>query len=468
MARVTGDIGNIQDMVVTALSSVFVNGLTIAVILIVMLRLDLRYTLLTMVVVPFIYLTAQHYRREIKQAARQARRSEGRVSSIVQEVFSSIRVVKAFTREDFEQQRFEDQSGQSLQAGLRSAKLQAQFAPIIDIIGSMGTVLVLWLGVSEVLAGRLTAGELFVFMVYYRTMYSPLRQLAKLSNITAKGSASAERVLEILNTEPDLRDLPGAKPAPRLKGWVTFDQVSFGYYPGHQVLHDISFEAEPGSVTALVGATGSGKTTTLSMIPRFYDPTSGTVRFDGQDIRTFTLASLRTQVSLVLQEPVLFRTTIYDNIAYGNPRATKAEVYAAAVAANATEFIERLDEGFDSLVGERGATLSGGQRQRIAIARAIVRNASILVLDEPTVGLDVETEHLVLEALQRLMADRTTFVIAHHLYTIQRADRIIVLDEGRIVEMGTHNELLVRNGAYARFYQKQFRRFPAPIAGLAR
>ncbi len=460
MARVTGDISNIQDVVVTALSSVFVNGLTILVTILIMLRLDLRYTLITLVVVPFIYLAARHYRRKINSAARQARRSEGRVSSIVQEVFSSIRVVKAFTREDFEQQRFEEQSDQSLRAGLHSANLQAQFAPIIDIIGSMGTVLVLWLGVSEVLAGRLTAGELLVFMSYYRRMYSPLRQLAKLSNVTAKGSASAERVIELLNTEPDLRDSPTARPAPRLTGRVTFDHVNFGYEPDRLILHDISFEAGPGTTTALVGATGSGKTSTVSLLPRFYDPTSGSVRVDGEDIRTFTLASLRAQVSLVLQEPVLFRSTIYDNIAYGNPRATEKEVYAAAEAANVMEFIDRLEGGFDTWVGERGASLSGGQRQRIAIARAIVRDAPLLILDEPTVGLDVETEHLVLEALDRLMADRTTFVISHNLYTTQRAHTIIMLERGRIVEMGPHEELLARNGPYARLYYRQFRGFP--------
>lgn len=461
MARLTADISNIQDVVVTAASTVFTNGLTIALMVVVMLRLDWRYTLITLVVVPFMYFTAQHYRYAIKQATRQVRRSEGQVSSIVQEVVSSIRVVKAFTREDFEQRRFEEQTGLSLQASLRSAKLQAQFAPIIDMLGALGTVIVLWLGVREVLSHHLTPGELLIFISYFRAMYSPLRQLAKVSTITARGSASAERVLEILNTASDLHDLPGARPAPAFRGRVTFDHVSFGYDPDRPVLHDVSFEVEPGCVVALVGPTGSGKTTTVGMIPRFYDPTAGTVRIDGVDVRTFTVHSLRAQVSLVLQEPVLFTGSIFDNIAYGNPNASASEIYAAAQAANAMEFIRRLPDHWDTLVGERGATLSGGQRQRIAIARAIVRDAPILILDEPTVGLDPEAEALVLEALGRLMANRTTLVIAHHLSTVQRAHSIVVLQHGRVRETGPHHDLLRQGGLYARLYEMQIRRYSA-------
>jgi subfamily B ATP-binding cassette protein MsbA len=457
MSRLSGDVSNIQDMVVNSTSTIFGNALSIALMFVIMLRLDWRYTLLTMTTAPILFVVTRHYRGAIKQLTRRQRRSEGQVSSIVQEVISSIRVVKAFTREDFEQQRFEEQSNASLLLSLRMAKLQAQFTPIVGLLGSLGTIIVLGLGTREILLGRLTPGELLVFLSYYQSMYSPLRQLAKISVTTARGLASAERVLEILDTEPDLRDFPGARPAPPLSGHVVFDRVTFGYDHDRPVLHEISLEAKPGTVTALVGATGSGKTTTLSMIPRFYDPDQGSLSIDGHDIREFTARSLREQVGLVLQEPVLFRCSIYDNISYGNPHASRADILSAADQANVTEFVDRLPDGFDTIVAERGGSLSGGQRQRIAIARALVRNAPILILDEPTVGLDVETEQLVLQALYRLMENRTTFVIAHHLSTIRRADRVVVFREGRIVEVGTHDDLLRRSGLYARLYSMQIR-----------
>ncbi len=457
VARLTSDIGSIQDMIITVSSSVFVSVLTIALMVTVMLRLDWRYTALSMAVAPFMFVTVQRYRRAIRQTNRQMRDSEGRVNSLVQEVISSIRIVKAFTREDFEQRRFEEQSGTSLQASLRSARLQAQLGPLLEILSVLASVGILWLGVREVLRGQLTAGELLVIMVYFRWMYGPLRQLASISTLMARGMAGVERVHEVLVTVPDLMDLPGAVAAPAFRGRVQYEHVDFAYDGHRRVLRDICLNLEPGSVTALVGATGSGKSTTVSLIPRFYDPSAGIVRIDGQDIRTYTLQSLRAQVSLVLQEAVLFYDTVYNNIACANPNATARQVYAGAEAANALEFIERLPHGYDTIVGERGESLSGGQRQRIAIARAILRDARILILDEPTTGLDAEAEMLVLEALQRLVRDRTTLVIAHHLTTVQRADQIVVLDHGEVVETGTHTSLLMRNSWYARVYRTQTR-----------
>jgi subfamily B ATP-binding cassette protein MsbA len=455
IARLTGDISKIQDMVTTAASTIFTSVLTMVLMIAIMLRLDWRFTSMTLVVVAGTFLITRRYRKLIKKASRDARKSEGQVASIVQEVVSSIRVVKAFTREDTEQVRFEQQSGVSLQAGLRSAKLQAQFEPLIGVLGSAGVAMILWIGSREVIDGHITTGILIVFITYLGSMFSPLRQLAKMANITTAASASAERILEVLHAVPDVHDLPTAHSAPPLRGQIEFDDVSFGYEPDRPVLRDISFSAEPGSLTALVGATGSGKTTTVSLIPRFYDPTTGTVRIDGQDIRNFTLNSLRSQISLVLQETLLFRPSVFENIAYGRPSASPEEVYAAAEAANATEFISTLPNGFDTVVGERGATLSGGQRQRIAIARALVRDAPILILDEPTVGLDAEAEAMVLEALTRLMANRTAFVVSHHFNIAQRADTILVVEGGRIVETGSHAGLVRQAGVYARLHHLQ-------------
>jgi subfamily B ATP-binding cassette protein MsbA len=455
ISRLTGDISKIQDMVTTSAATIFTSALTMIFMVAIMLRLDWRFTCMTLVVLVGTVLVTRRYRTQIKKATRAARTSEGQVASIVQEVISSIRVVQAFSREDAEQRRFEAQSSVSLEAGLRSAKLQAQFSPLIGLLSTVGIALVLWFGAREVIAGHITTGVLVVFISYLGQMFSPLRQIAKVMNIVAAASASAERVLEVLHAVPDVQDLPGATQAPCLRGKVTFAHVSFGYLPDRLVLHDISFAVEPGSLTALVGVTGSGKTSTVSLIPRFYDPIAGTVRIDGEDVRRFTLNSLRSQVSLVLQETLLFRMSIFDNIAYGSPLATAKDVYAAAEAANAVEFIEKLPRGYDTIVGERGATLSGGQRQRMAIARALVRNAPILILDEPTVGLDAESEALVLDALTRLIADRTTFVISHHFNIAQRASTILALENGRIVEMGSHRELVRQGGVYARLFDLQ-------------
>jgi subfamily B ATP-binding cassette protein MsbA len=326
---------------------------------------------------------------------------------------------------------------------------------------------VLWFGVRFVLEGSLTAGALLVFILYLGKMYKPMKDLAKTADTWSKAAVGFERIAEILNIERQVRDYPSARPAPRLTGAIKFSHVRFGYAPEQTVLRDVTFAVEPGQRAALVGLTGSGKSTLIGLIPRLYDTSAGSISIDGHDVRSFTLESLRRQVSFVLQEAVLFHTTVAENIAYGKPGATREEIIRAATLANADEFIERLPKGYDTLVGERGETLSGGQRQRIAIARAIIRDASILLLDEPSAALDPQSEELVFKGLDRLLEGRTSITIAHRLATVRRADVIFVLDNGIISERGTHDELLQLNGLYARLYRMQFRPHDAPAARVA-
>jgi len=316
---------------------------------------------------------------------------------------------------------------------------------------------VLWWGARLVLTGALTSGDLLVFLLYLGKMYKPMRELSKMTDSISKASVGWERIREVLENETQVRDLPGARRAPRFKGNIEFDRVSFSYNAAEPVLTDISLEIKAGQLAALVGPTGAGKTTIASLLPRFYDVTSGEIRIDGQDIRRFKIKSLREQISFVLQETLLFHAPVWQNIAYGKPDATRKEIVRAAQLANAEEFIERMADGYDTMVGERGVTLSGGQRQRITIARAIIRDSPILVLDEPSSGLDPEAEQLIFDALGNLMSGRTSIVIAHRLATVSRADVIFVIEQGRVVERGAHAELLERGGLYSKLHALQFR-----------
>jgi subfamily B ATP-binding cassette protein MsbA len=316
---------------------------------------------------------------------------------------------------------------------------------------------VLWYGARLVLQGQLTPGALVVFLLYLGKMYKPMRDLSKMTDTVSKAVIGAERIRELIRMEDGVRDFSHARTAPRFRGMIEFDHVYFGYHEAQPVLKDINLRIEPGQYVALVGPTGAGKSSIISLIPRFYDPLSGRVMIDGEDVRDFTLGSLREQISFVLQETILFHAPIWQNIAYGKPEASRDEIMRAAWLANAHEFIERMPEGYDTMVGERGVTLSGGQRQRIAIARAIIRNSPILILDEPTSGLDASSEKLVLEALGRLTMDKTVIVITHHLETIIKADVIFTLKDGRIVEHGAHQQLLAHGGIYAHLYEDQFR-----------
>jgi len=464
ISRVTSDIDAIQSFIASGVLGVFINALTLAGMVGVMFYVNWRFTLIALSVAPVLFAVVYSYTRRIKKASREVRKKEGEIVSAIQEVLTSIRVVKAFAREDYEQRRLEEESLESVEIALRARGLKAKLSPLVEIIVAIGTSLVLWFGARMVLQGDLSAGSLIVFILYLGKMYKPMQELSKMTDSYAKASVGYERIREVLVTHGEVADLPGARPAPRFRGRVEFENVYFHYEPDAPVLRGVTLRIEPGQTAALVGPTGAGKTTIVSLIPRFYDPVSGVVRIDGQDVRRFTQKSLRQQISYVLQETLLFHGSIWHNIAYGKPGASRREIYRAAELANAHEFIDKMPQGYDTIVGERGVTLSGGQRQRIAIARAVIRDSPILILDEPSTGLDAASEKLVFEALDRLMEGRTSIVIAHRLSTIRRADVIFVAEGGTICESGTHEELLRSGGSYAELYQLGFQR-EAEVAG---
>jgi len=415
-----------------------------------------RFTLISLAIAPLLFAVVLFLTRKIKKASRDVRKKESELVSTVQEVFSSIRVVKAFAREDYEQRRFERQSLENVETALKAQSLKMKLSPVVEIIVAIGTCLMLGFGARLVMAGKLTPGELVLFLLYLGKMYKPMRDLSKMTNTVSKASVGFERIREILESESKVRDLARARRAPAFKGKIEFERVSFGYDKEEPIIQDVSFTVEPGQVAAFVGPTGAGKTTIINLIARFYDPLSGRIKIDGTDIREFKLRSLRSQISFVLQDTLLFRAPVWQNIAYGRPESSRAEIMRAAELANADEFIKEMPEGYDTMVGERGVTLSGGQRQRIAIARAMIRQTPILILDEPTSGLDAQSELAVIDALERLMKDKTSIVIAHHLATIVHADNIFVVKDNQIAEHGTHEELLSANGFYAELYKIQF------------
>ena len=466
IGRVTTDIEAIQSFITSALLGILSSVLTLAGIIGIMIYLNWRFTLISLAIAPVLFLVVYIFTRRIKKASRAVRKKESELLSIVQEVFSSIRVVKAFAREDYEERRFERQSLENVETALQARNLKGTLAPIVDILVAIGTCLMLGYGARLVLAGQLTPGGLVLFLFYLGMMYKPMRDLSKMTDTVSKAEVGFDRIREVLDTESGMRDLSTARPAGRFKGKIEFDKVSFGYTHDQLILKDMSFVIEPGQVAAFVGPTGSGKSTIISLVARFYDPLSGQVRIDCTNIRNFTMKSLRQQISFVLQETLLFRAPIWQNIAYGRPEAKREEIIRAAKLANAHEFIEEMPEGYDTMVGERGVTLSGGQRQRIAIARAVIRNTPILILDEPTSGLDAASEQTVFEALDRLMKGKTCIVIAHHLGTIRHADIIFVVKDNALVERGTHDELMAAGGVYSELYEIQFRK-EEPEAAMA-
>jgi subfamily B ATP-binding cassette protein MsbA len=389
--------------------------------------------------------------------------------SVVQEVLGSMRVVKAFARENYEIQRLEGESLETVEAALKARRLKARLVPLVTIVTGVGTALVLYFGGQHEVRDAVAAGggTIVVFLAYIRNMYKPMQDISKIMDSYSKADVGYERIKEVIEVDDETRDAPDARTAPKLRGDIDFENVNFCYNSERPILSDINLHVKAGTTVAIVGPTGSGKTTLVNLIPRFYDVTNGAVKVDGVDVRQYKQRSLREQISVVLQDTVLFSGTIWDNIAYGRPEATYAQIVRAAEAANAAEFIEKLPQKYDTVVGERGLTLSGGQRQRIAIARAIIRNSSILILDEPSSGLDAASEQLVFEALDRLMENKTSIVIAHRLSTIRKASCIYVVKDGHIVECGTHDELLANGGVYKELHDIQFNDQPEGEATTA-
>jgi subfamily B ATP-binding cassette protein MsbA len=456
------DVKTVQSFASSGTLDILVDLLTIAGMVGIMLWLEWDFALIAIGVAPFLLLFVARVNKAVKKATHEVRRRQADIMGVVQQGLESIRVVKAYGRQDLEEARLAAASRASVAAALAARRVKSLVSPVVAIVAAACTAYVLWRGTALILAGAMTVGALTVFLAYMSKFFKPVQDLAKMSNTIAQTAVAVERVKAILDADDVVPERPDARSPGAVKGAIAFEGVAFAYDPKAPVLKDVNVKIAPGQFVGIVGPTGGGKSTVVSMIPRFYDPTKGRVLIDGVDLKALKLADLRGQIGFVLQDTVLFRGTIHDNIAYGRPDATEGEIVAAARLANADEFIARMPDGYHTMVGERGLTLSGGQRQRVGIARAIVRNAPILILDEPTAALDSESEKLVIEALERLMKGRTVLTIAHRLSTIRDAHKIIVLKDGVVAEEGTHDELLARNGVYAELYRVQAGAAPPP------
>lgn len=456
VSRLSSDVTVVRATLVNNVATLLSNTLSIIGSAVLILLVNWRLTLVVLIVLPIATLVAVLYGRAIRPLSRQVQDKLADSSSVAEEAISGVRVVKSFGREAYEVARFEAAARATFQSSLRLATIRATFGPLIGLMFFFALLAILWFGSQEVSAGRLSAGDLVAFLLYGSIIATSVGVLAQIFSQFQEATGATQRLFEILDTPCDVCDRAGARSIGTAQGRITFENLSFAYESGIEVVRDINLDIAPGEIVALVGPSGAGKSTLFNLIPRFYDPTSGAVKLDGVDLRDITLASLRANIGIVPQETMLFSGTVRENILYGRLDASEEEMIAAAKAANAHTFITELPQGYDTPVGERGVKLSGGQRQRIAIARAVLKDPRILLLDEATSSLDSESEGLVQEALGRLMQNRTTIIIAHRLSTVQIAHRIAVLDKGRLVELGTHDELLARNGLYRRLYLLQF------------
>jgi subfamily B ATP-binding cassette protein MsbA len=457
LSTITTDVTTIQTFASQSTISIFIDMLMIVGMVVVMFALHWDFALIAIALFPFLILFVARIRAAIEKTITEVRRIQADMVAIAQEDLESIEAVEAFEREDLEERQLARISWLSVEAAMKARRVRALLGPVVSVPIALSTAFVLWRGSALIVNGAMTLGSLTVFTAYLARFFLPVQDLAGQMDSIAQASVAAQRIQALLEAESIIPERPDAVDPPPFRGEIAFEHVAFSYDADTPVLQNVSFGIKAGELVGIVGATGSGKSTIVSLIPRFYDANAGTITIDGADIRDFKLHGLRSQIGFVLQETVLFRGTVRDNIAFGRPDATEQEIIQAAKLANADEFITRIPHGYDSVVGERGLTLSGGQRQRIGIARALIRNDPILILDEPTAALDAESEQLVIEAMERLMKGRTVICIAHRLSTIRDANKIVVIKDGVVAEEGTHQELLDLNGAYAQLHRIQYK-----------
>ena len=457
MSYITNDVSAMQSAIVNNLIEMVTEASILVGSLVMMVYLDWRLSLLTLMTIPLVGYAMKIFGRKLKSSGSLIQERMADITSMLQESIAAIRVVKSFVREAYEIKRFDYQNVLNFQAAMKNVKLMSLLTPTVEFLAAVAVTFIVWFGGYEVVNGTITAGELVAFLTYAVNLANPVKRLSRVYGAIQKAMAAAERVFGVMDMDEQIKDGPDSKVLPKIEGKVVFDNVTFSYKEGQAALSNVSLTAEPGQMIALVGPSGSGKSTIANLIPRFYDIDSGSISIDGYDVREVTTDSLREQIGLVPQETMLFSTTVMENIRYGRLDATDEEIIEASKAANADEFIQELPDGYNTKIGERGLNLSGGQRQRLAIARAILKNPRVLILDEATSALDTESEKIVQDALDKLMVGRTSFVIAHRLSTIFNADQIFVVENGHVIEHGTHEELLAKDGLYSNLYNIQFR-----------